>query len=118
MEKPTIEDFLHAQVQAWNAGDREAFFAAYRSVAPQGLTIEYVGRTAPADGWPILANMWATQSAKVEIEEVVLIVNGLEATGHMRNKVRGTAMVIETIEFYRFNAGHLAVRYFIRKPAA
>ncbi len=35
MDKTTIEHFLHAQVRAWNAGDKEGFFAAYRSVAPR-----------------------------------------------------------------------------------
>ncbi|MEY2893498.1 MAG: hypothetical protein RJA98_3406 [Pseudomonadota bacterium] len=113
-----ISAFLHAQVQAWNAGDREAFFAAYRQAAPAGLTIEYVGRAPATHGWPVLEKMWAEQSAKVEIEEVVMIVNGQDAAGHMRNKVRGTTMAIETMELYHFDAGHLAVRYFIRLPGA
>ncbi len=113
----TITAFLHAQAAAWNAGDREAFLAAYRAAAPGGLTIEYVGRSGPADGWPILEHMWAQQAAKIEIEEAALIVNGREAATHMRNKVRGTALVIETVETYRFGTdGSLAVRYFIRQP--
>jgi len=115
MDKSAIEHFLHAQVQAWNAGDKEAFLAAYRQAAPRGLTIEYVGKPA-ADGWPVLEGMWAQQSAKIEIEEVVAIVNGSEAACHNRNKVRGTAMAIETIELYHFDDGHLTVRYFIRQP--
>ena len=46
------------------------------------------------------------------------IVNGSEAACHNRNKLRGTAVAIETIELYRFEAGRLAVRYFIRPPGA
>lgn len=115
MDKDAIERFLHAQVAAWNAGDRDAFFAAYREAAPGGLTIEYVGRAA-GDGWAILEGMWAQQSARIEIEEVVAIVNGNEAACHNRNKVRGTAIAVETVELYRFDERRLSVRYFIRQP--
>jgi len=118
MDKATIENFLHAQVQAWNAGDRDAFFDAYRAVAPKGLQIEYVGRGPAGDGWPVLEGMWAAQAAKIGIEEVALIVNGDEAACHNRNQVRGTAISIETIELYRFEAGRVTVRYFIHQPGA
>ena len=72
MDKTAIEAFLHAQVAAWNAGDKAGFFAAYRDAAPQGLAIEYVGRGPASDGWPVLEGMWAQQSAKIEIEELAL----------------------------------------------
>lgn len=115
MDQQAIEHFLHTQVAAWNAGDKASFFAAYQAAAPQGLQIEYVGRPV-ADGWPVLEHMWTQQSAKIEIEEVVLIVNGIEAACHNRNKVRGTSLVIETLEIYRFEAGRLLVRYFVKQP--
>ena len=70
MTDTRIAQFLHDQVEAWNAGNKEAFFAAYRRAAPNGLQIEYVGRSA-SDGWPVLETMWAQQSAKIQIEEVV-----------------------------------------------
>jgi hypothetical protein len=115
MESNAIEAFLHAQVKAWNAGDKQAFIEAYRVVAPNGLQIEYVGRPV-TDGWPVLENMWAQQSAKIEIDGVVVIVNGNEAACHNRNRVRGTAIAIETIELYRFDQGRLQVRYFVKQP--
>jgi ketosteroid isomerase-like protein len=117
MDASTIRHFLHAQVQAWNAGDKQAFFDAYKSVSTGGLQIEYVGRGPASDGWPVLEGMWSQQSAKIEIEEVELIVNGNEAACHNRNKLRGTTMAIETMELYRFDdAGSLLVRYFIKQP--
>lgn len=116
MDAASIEHFLHAQVEAWNAGDKAAFFDAYRAAAPAGLRIEYVGRGPATDGWPVLEGMWAQQSAKIEIEEVTLIVNGTEAAAHNRNKVRGTDLAIETVELYRFEAGCLSVRYFVKQP--
>ena len=119
MDARTIEAFLHGQVKAWNAGDKKAFFDAYRSVSPHGLQIEYVGRGPATEGWPVLEAMWSQQSAKIEIEEVLLIVNGDEAACHNRNQLRGTAAVIETIEIYRFeDAGRLSVRYFVKPPAS
>jgi hypothetical protein len=114
MDKAVIEQFLHTQVKAWNDGQKEAFFGIYREAAPNGLQIEYVGRPA-GDGWPILAAMWDKQNAKIEIEEVAAIVNGNEAACHNRNRVRGTATAIETIELYRFDPGRLQVRYFIKQ---
>ena len=115
MDAKAIETFIHAQINAWNAGDKEAFFAAYRAAAPQGLQIEYVGKPA-SDGWPILEGMWTQQVTKIEVAEVAVIINGHEAACHNHNKVRGTNMVIESIELYRFEAGHLTVRYFIKQP--
>ena len=115
MAHDAISAFLHSQVACWNAGDRNGFFAAYRAVAPNGLTIEYVGRGV-TDGWPVLEQMWAQQSAKIEVEELLHVVNGSEAACHQLNKVRGTDTVIHTVELYRFDAGTLAVRYFIQAP--
>jgi hypothetical protein len=114
VNKAMIEQFLHAQAKAWNAGDKDAFFGAYRAVAPNGMQIEYVGRPA-ADGWPILEAMWAQQSAQIEIEAIAAIVNGAEAACHNRNWIRGTQNWIETIELYRFDSGRLQVRYYIKQ---
>ena len=102
-------------MRAWNAGDKDAFFAAYRKAAPQGLQIEYVGRPAE-DGWPILEHMWTQQAARIEVVEVAAIVNGNEAACHNRNCVRGTSTAIDTIELYSFDEGRLSVRYFVRQP--
>lgn len=115
MDHAVIRKFLHAQLQAWNAADKAAFFDAYRAMAPAGLQIEYVGRPA-TDGWPVLDTMWTQQNARIAIEEVVTVINGNEAACHNRNLVRGTAATIETIELYRFDAGRLLVRYFIKQP--
>lgn len=115
MNNKAITDFLHTQIKAWNAGDRDGFMKAYRSAAPKGLQIEYVGK-ASTDGWPVLEGMWSQQSSKIEIEELALIVNGNEVACHNLNKVRGTTVAIETIELYRFEEGHLSIRYFVGQP--
>jgi hypothetical protein len=114
MDNSNIERFIHAQATAWNNGDKAAFLEAYRSVAPNGLTIEYIGRPI-ADGWPVLEAIWAQQNSKVQVEAVAIIVNAGEAACHNRNWIRGTQNWIETIELYRFDSGRLRVRYFIQQ---
>jgi hypothetical protein len=111
-----IETFLIAQTAHWNTGDKQAFFAEYRRVAPDGLTIEYVGRPTQ-DGWAVLDQMWDQQRAKIRVEPVTKIVNANEAACHIRNVIVGTERAIETIELYRFDAGRLYVRYFIKAAA-
>ncbi|GAB3101665.1 nuclear transport factor 2 family protein [Aestuariicella hydrocarbonica] len=116
-DQTSIEHFMHTQVHCWNSGDKDGFFAAYKSIAPEVLTIEYVG-TPSGDGWTILDGMWAQQQPKITIEEVALIVVGKEAVAHNRNNIKGTNMAIETIEHYRFDAdGSVHVRYFIKQPS-
>lgn len=111
-----IERFMHAQVACWNAGDKEGFFAAYRAAVPGRFSIEYVGNSS-ADGWAVLEGMWAKQNARIEIEEVALVINGHEAAAHNRNRIRDSCICIDTIELYSFNAsGDLSVRYFIDQP--
>lgn len=116
MHSSSIQTFMHDPVAAWNSGDKKAFFDAYRLVAPNGLQIEYVGRGPATEGWPVLDAMWAQQSAKIEIEEVLLTINGTQAAAHNRNKLHGTAVVIDTIEIYHFDEGRLFVVYHLKPP--
>ena len=58
--------------------------------------------------------MWTQQQPKIRVEPVIKIVNGNEAACHMRNVVIGSTHAIETIELFRFDAGKLLVRYFIK----
>lgn len=116
LNEDQIKAFIHGQVACWNKGDREGFFSCYKSVAPDDLHIEYVGKHE-GDGWQILEGMWAQQQQNIEIEEVALIHNGEEVACHNRNKVKGTEMAIDTIEIYDFSvAGKVSVRYFINAP--
>ena len=111
-----IEAFLKGQLVAWNAGDRDGFFGAYRAAAPAGLTIDYIGQPQ-RDGWEILDKMWADQNDKIEVEVLKAIVNGAEAACYHRNHVRGTTLAVDTIELYSFEQGKLHIRYFIEPVA-
>jgi hypothetical protein len=114
VDSSSIEKFIHAQTKAWNSSDKTAFLEAYRSGAPNGLQIEYVGRSV-ADGWPVLEAMWDQQNPKIQVESIATIVNAGEAACHNRNWIRGTQNWIETIELFRFESGRLMVRYFVQQ---
>src|SRR5690606_20051184 len=79
--------FLHGQLECWNAGDRDGFFAHYRSVAPNGLEIEYLGRPV-VEGFSVLENMWEQQNSKFIVEVELSIIAANEAACHHRNVMR------------------------------
>ena len=108
----TIKHFLHGQVECWNNGDKDGFFAHYRSVAAKGLSIEYVGQPE-RDAWQVLEGMWAQQQPRIRVQVRETIINGNEAACHHLNAFVGGEGGIETIELYRFDEGLLSVRYFI-----
>tara|TARA_Y100001001_G_scaffold95824_1_gene93764 strand:+ start:350 stop:715 length:366 start_codon:yes stop_codon:yes gene_type:complete len=111
----TIERFLHGQIEAWNTGNKEAFFEHYRAISPNGLTIEYVGRPPlNVDGWAVLEGMWEHQNNKFSVDVELSVIAGQEAACHHRNVMRDGTGVIETIEHYRFVDGKSIVRYFIK----
>jgi hypothetical protein len=112
LDKNAIEHFLHGQVACWNKGDKDGFFAHYRHVAPNGLSIEYVGQPE-RDAWQVLEGMWAQQQSKIRVEVKQTIIKGSEAACHHRNAFIDGDGGIETIELYRFEEGLLSVRYFV-----
>ncbi len=115
-EASEIEQFMHDQVNAWNSSDGDRFFNAYEKIAPGGIEIEYVGGVK-SEGGAILKDMWSQQQAKINIEEKALVVIGNEAVAHNHNVVKGTDMIIDTIEHYTFaEDGSLFIRYFIKPP--
>lgn len=83
IDKKAIEIFLHGQVECWNSGDRAGFFEHYRTVAANGLSIEYVGRLV-MDGFPILENIWNQQNSKFAVKVEVIIIAGNEAACHQK----------------------------------
>jgi hypothetical protein len=116
MTPEAIGRFMRGQVQCWNAHDKAGFLALYREVAPNGLEIEYVGRAEQADGWLVIEEMYDKHNAQIRLEVVTTIFNADQAAAHHRNCIVGTDLVIESIETYRFDAGRLLVRYFLKRP--
>ncbi|MCD1606444.1 MULTISPECIES: hypothetical protein [Stutzerimonas stutzeri subgroup] len=107
-----LENFLHAQVTHWNAGDKEAFLDCYRKIATRGLSIEYVGYPSQ-DPWVALNQMWDQQRDKIRIEIKLAIVSGLEAACHHQNNRVSGEPPSHTLELYKLKDGFLSARYFI-----
>ena len=62
--------------------------------------------------------MWAKHNQQFELGVVTAICNGDEAAVHLDNKIRGSDVIIESIETYRFEPGRWFVRHFLKTPAA
>ncbi|KJS07860.1 MAG: hypothetical protein VR73_07775 [Gammaproteobacteria bacterium BRH_c0] len=109
----TIETFLRAQYRLWSEGKFEEMLGEFRKIAPNGLTIEYVGKP-PRDGWVELDEMWEQYGNKCPTEVVLLLVNGNEAATHILNHMKTPNGVVTTpsLETYKFENGTLHVRYF------
>jgi hypothetical protein len=110
----SIRSFVFQQVGHWNAGRQDEFMALYRSVAPAGLTIEYVGlQTATGDAaWAALTHMWTSYQPLVRLQLVECIVNGSDAACYFRNLRTEAQSLSAGIETYTFRDGTLHLRVF------
>lgn len=113
-----IEAFLRAQYRLWSEGKYPEMLAEFRQIAPNGLTIEYVG-SDPVDGWAALDDMWQQYGNTCPTELVTLLVNGHEAAAYVHNHMQTDDGVktLPSLETYRFDNGTLHVRYFHQNPA-
>jgi len=110
-----ISAFLLEQYALWNASKPAELVALFRNMAPNGMTIEYVGTPVKEDGWKALNDIWDQHGGHVTIEVVQILVNGNEAAVHALNHHRsegGRVTARPSIEIYRFAEGTLQIRYF------
>ena len=87
--------------------------AEFRKVAPNGLTIQYVG-SEPMEGWKALDDMWTQYGNKCPTELVTVLINGNEAATYVLNHMQTDEGVqtAPSIETYTFTDGTLHIRYF------
>ncbi len=109
-----IRRFIVQQAECWNTGRKEDFLALYRALAPNGLTLEYVGKsTATGEAaWAGLDAMWAGYAHQVKIQPVEVIVNGMDAACYYRNLWPVPGTLSTGIETYSFRDGHIHARFF------
>ncbi len=110
-----LRDFVREQYRLWNEGRFADLIASYQSIAPNGLTLEYVGRGVLPDGWKALQDMCDTFGATIRIEVLELIVNGDEAAAYAINNqtlADGGLKATPSIDLYRLKDGKLECRYF------
>lgn len=113
-DEAAIRRFLFNQVDHWNAARKPEFLAAYRAIAPAGVTIEYVGKKTfeGEAAWGALNQMWDAYAAEVRQQLTECIVNGGEAACVYRNLRPAAATLGAGVEIYAFGGGKLHVRIF------
>lgn len=113
-----IEKFLRLQYSLWSEGKFDEMLAEFRQIAPNGLTIEYVGKGIK-DGWVELDEMWRDYGNKCPTELVEVLVNGNEAATYVFNHMQTPDGVhtMPSLETYLFENGTLHVRYFHQAAA-
>ncbi|NIB44076.1 nuclear transport factor 2 family protein [Pseudomaricurvus alkylphenolicus] len=107
----SLEFFLHRQVECWNNSDKAGFLQCYKDIAPNGLSIEYVGQPSQ-DPWLMLEGMWREQP-NVRIDVVACVVCGNESASHHNNVRNNDNPGTRTLEFYTLKDGKLSARIFI-----
>ncbi len=108
--------FLLRQSALWNAGDKEAFYAAYAAFTSHGFDIEFPIGTPPHPGRALLEQLWAGYQADVMLNyRYLYVTDSNEAAICVANErvVDGRVSANNSLEFYSFDAaGVLHVRYF------
>jgi hypothetical protein len=117
MTNQEIAQFLHAQVDRWNAGDHDSLMAGYRDAAPGGLTLEFPIGTPVVDGLPMMEGIWQAHASHVRLHIETCIVNAGEGALCVSNSRHDEAGNVESvnmsIELYRFaDDGSLHIRWF------
>ncbi|UUZ73961.1 nuclear transport factor 2 family protein [Polaromonas sp. P1(28)-8] len=110
----TIRRFIVQQAVCWNSGRKDDFLALYRELTPEGLTVEYVGRsTMTGDAaWAALDAMWTGYAHQVRIQPVEIIVNGSDVACYYRNLWIEPGTLSSGIEVYTVQDGRIHVRIF------
>lgn len=109
-----IKHFVREHYQLWNEQKREELLALCDAIAPNGYTIEYVGRPVQdgRQGWD---EMFAHYGGKVRTDIKLLIANGDEVATQIDNVFVGEDRNVPSLETYRVADGKLAIRYFHRE---
>lgn len=107
-----IRNFLHHQVELWNAGKKDEMFALYHQMVPGKMSIEYIGLPV-LEGWAALEDMWQRFSGKVHIDVKEVMVTGQEAACYHHNQTVGADIPPRpSIELYKFDGDDVHIRYF------
>jgi hypothetical protein len=131
MTVPNTRELLHwadQYVALWNAGDKDAWIANWRSVAPGELTMYDPVGTPPKHGFEhCCTDSWDLFQGKVKfrIQPGALFVNGDDEANEVawllenHMSLDGNEVVALSVETYRFGAdGSCLIRTYYRVPPA
>lgn len=108
-----LEQGIRDNYRLWNEGQIDELQALFRSLGPNGFTIEHIG-SPPMDGAQAIDEMWSKfcDICKTELQE--LIVNGNEGAAYVHNnfKSKNGIVTYPSLETYKVEGGKLIVRYY------
>jgi limonene-1,2-epoxide hydrolase len=110
-----LDQAIRDTYRLWNEGRQDDLDTLFRTMGPQGFTIEYVGSPA-VDGPAAMDAMWREYGGKCTTEAVEVIVNGAEGAAYVANHLQtGEGVtILPSLETYRIADGKLTIRYFHR----
>lgn len=112
---PGLEQAIRDNYRLWNEGKRDELDRLFRTLGPNGFTIEYVG-SPRQEGGKAMEEMWAQYGGKCTTEALEVIVNGNEGAAYVANHLQTESGVVTlpSLETYRLADGRLEIRYFHR----
>lgn len=112
-----LEQAIRDNYRLWNEGKRDELDRLFRTLGPNGFTIQYVG-SPPQEGSQAMAEMWAQYGGKCSTEPLEVIVNGDEGAAYVANHLQteNGVVVLPSLETYRVADGRLDIRYYHRSP--
>lgn len=112
-----LEQAIRDTYRLWNEGRRDALDSLFRSLGPDGFSIEYVG-SAPVEGGRAMDEMWAEYGGRCTTEALEVIANGHEGAAYVANHLQTAdgIVTLPSLETYRVEDGRLYIRYFHRTP--
>lgn len=109
-----IDAFLRHQMDLFNAGDHDAFLAAFREIAPGGFNVEDPVGSPVRTGWQVLEDLCERYAGwRLELQDIK--VNGNHAAIYVKNTgiYEGKPLVAFSIETYEFRTdGSMLVKYY------
>ena len=110
-----LDQAIRDTYRLWNEGSYEELNTLFRTMGPNGFSIEYVGSPA-VDGPAAIEAMWLQYGGKCTTEAVEVIVNGSEGAAYVANHLQTEegVTILPSLETYRVDDGKLTIRYFHR----
>ena len=115
IDQQQVRAFVQQQGEHWNSGDREAFDATYRAIAPKGFRVEFPVGQPPKDGSAVMDQLWAGYQGKMFMSYPVITFGGdheFAVIEKVDAPADGEVHTHHTIHSYVLRDGELLVRYF------
>ena len=100
----TMREAIEKHVELWNAGDKDAWLAAWRSAA-KDITMDDPVGTPTKHGWDVMAKAFDMSAAdwKLAIGTMYVCGNAVAAVVRNERSVDGNPTTVESIEVYKFD---------------